>query len=232
MTLINGSSDSFLSGHTKLQPATVSPIPGGRAGLNVIAFSSTILIATESVVLGTATSLVSSGSAAKKGDQLKFTSGSFLNLTFDIIDVAGTTYTLGQRLASSPAFGDTFQILRYHPLILNSSGSITASGDPSANTVLKYTEVTGVGVSTLTTIATYTAIATTRVNRILCSGTDYAKFRLVKNSVIIGTLRSGPGRNIEFLVDISLTTGDILDAKVIHFNTGFTSDFEALILGF
>ncbi len=85
----------------------------------------------------------------------------------------------------------------------------------------------------LTTIVTHTAATTQKVTRVSVGGTDYAKFQLFKNTVLIETRRSGPERVIDFRFDVplGLASGDILDVKVTHFNTGVLADFEATIYG-
>lgn len=93
--------------------------------------------------------------------------------------------------------------------------------------------ITGVPASTLSTIVTYTAVATTRITRIAVSGTDYAKFQLFLNASLIETRRSSPERSLDFPFDVplGLAPGDVLDVKVTHYATGVLADFEATIYG-
>lgn len=92
---------------------------------------------------------------------------------------------------------------------------------------------TSVPATTLTTIATYSAVAITRLTRISCSGTVYAKFQLFKNTALIDTVRSGPDRSIvfDFKAPLVLAASDVLDVKVTHYNTSLLEDFEATIYG-
>lgn len=93
--------------------------------------------------------------------------------------------------------------------------------------------ITSVPASTLSTIVTYTAVAATRVTRIGVSGTDYAKFQLFLNTVLIETRRTSPERSIDFLFDVplGLSTGNILEVKVTHYAPGVLADFESTIYG-
>lgn len=93
--------------------------------------------------------------------------------------------------------------------------------------------VASVPDSTLTTIATFTAGAPTKITRISCSGTVYAKFQLFKNTVLIETVRSGPDRTIfiQFKAPLSLNTSDILDVKTTHYVVSALESFEATIYG-
>lgn len=90
-----------------------------------------------------------------------------------------------------------------------------------------------VPASSLTTIVTYTAIVAARITRVSVSGTDYAKFQLFLNTVLIETQRTSPERSLDFLFDVPLgmAPGDILDVKVTHYATGVLADFESTIYG-
>lgn len=104
---------------------------------------------------------------------------------------------------------------------------------PSNVTALAGGSVTGVTASTLTTILTYTAATAKRLTRIGVSGTDYAKFQIFLNTVLVETKRSGPDRSLDFAFTSPLTMaiGDILDVKVTHYATGVLADFESTIYG-
>jgi hypothetical protein len=93
--------------------------------------------------------------------------------------------------------------------------------------------ITSVSDSTLTTIVTYTTTAPTKVTRISCSGTIYAKFQLFLNTTLIETRRSGPDRTLDFNFEDpwSLATSDIVDVKVTHYQTGVSADFESTLYG-
>jgi len=93
-----------------------------------------------------------------------------------------------------------------------------------------------VPATTLTTILTKTADANfNNISIISVSGEDYAKFFLVLNTVILDIRRTGPDRNLSFDFTgspLALTTGDVVDIKVEHFNTGALLDFDATIYGY
>jgi hypothetical protein len=95
---------------------------------------------------------------------------------------------------------------------------------------------TNVPASTKTTILTATYSASfNNIALISCSGQDYAKFYLVLNTVDIDIRRSGPSSNVEYDFKsnpLGLSTGDVIDIKVEHFNTGQLLDFEATIYGY
>jgi len=66
------------------------------------------------------------------------------------------------------------------------------------------------------------------------SGTNYAKFYLAINGSDVDIQRTGPNLNLQFDftgAPLELTTGDVVDIKVEHFNAG-TEDFEATIYGY
>lgn len=115
-----------------------------------------------------------------------------------------------------------------HVSVSASPGTAPATVSPLAGG-----SVSSVTANTLTTVCTYTATGTKRVTRIGCSGTCYAKFTLVINTVVVETKRSGPQRNIDFTFDrpLLLSDSDILDLKVTHFVTGETNEFEATVYG-
>lgn len=104
---------------------------------------------------------------------------------------------------------------------------------PTSVSALAGASVTGVTASTLTTILTYTAVAAKKLTRIGVSGTDYAKFQLFLNTVLIETKRSGPDRSLDysFVSPLALAIGDILDVKVTHYAPGVLADFESTIYG-
>jgi hypothetical protein len=93
---------------------------------------------------------------------------------------------------------------------------------------------TSVSDNTLTTVATLIANGANRIAMISCSGSGYAKFTVYINSVLKETKRSGPDRNVVFNYNhpLTLTTGDVVDIKVEHYNVGSLEDFEATIFGF
>lgn len=104
---------------------------------------------------------------------------------------------------------------------------------PTSVSALAYDDVTGIPASTTTTILTYTAPAAKKLTRIAVSGTDYAKFQLFLNAVLIETRRSSPERSLDFLFTspLALAASDILDVKVTHYAPGVLADFESSVYG-
>lgn len=96
--------------------------------------------------------------------------------------------------------------------------------------------ITNVPISTKTTILTQAYVAGSFENLVIVSvsGDVYAKYYLTINGTDIDIRRSGPDRNLQYDFTGSpyaLTTGDIVDIKVEHFDTGLY-DFEATIYGY
>ncbi len=88
-----------------------------------------------------------------------------------------------------------------------------------------------------TTIVTATYLAGTFENLVIgaVSGTTMAKYFLTINGVDVDIRRTSPGRNLQFDftgAPLALVTGDVVDLKVIHFNTGVFEDFDATIYGY
>jgi len=104
---------------------------------------------------------------------------------------------------------------------------------PASVSALAADDVTSVPDGSLTTILTFTAASDTRLTRISVSGTDYAKFQIFLNTVLIETKRSGPDRSLDFIFNspLGLDAGNILDVKVTHYATGVLADFESTIYG-
>ena len=91
--------------------------------------------------------------------------------------------------------------------------------------------------NTKTTILTQAFVASTFENAVIISvsGEDYAKFFFTVNGSDIDIRRTGPDSNLTFDftgAPYALTTGDIIDVKVEHFNVGSLLDFEATIYGY
>jgi len=99
--------------------------------------------------------------------------------------------------------------------------------------VLKFSAITGVANSIETTVASYTSTGEITIGDIVTSGTDYARYNIYVNTVLQFVIRSGPTRQANLALNrpLQLTTGDVVDVKVIHYYTTHTADFEATILG-
>lgn len=124
-----------------MTPATVQPVAARRFATDVVVSQFVLRVATETVVVGATTSVISSGTAARVGDQILFTSGTLSGQTFTVVNQLSTTYTLGQEASSAPSGGDSFYVLRYRaPEVSSTGGSIVdtelsdatllADGDP------------------------------------------------------------------------------------------------------
>lgn len=131
MGVLTGCTDRYLDDEQRMSPATVQPVQFNRTAQDVLGFVAHELIATETVTVGTSTYLISSGSSAKVGSVLYFTSGSLLGAYFSVIEVNATIYTLGQTTSIVPAPGDSFEVLRYKQLRLNSSGELVIASSPT-----------------------------------------------------------------------------------------------------
>jgi len=99
--------------------------------------------------------------------------------------------------------------------------------------VLRFSAITGVADGIETTIATYTSTGDITVGDIITSGTSYARFNIYVNTVLQFVIRSGPSRQANLALNrpLQLAITDVIDVKVIHYNTDATDDFEATILG-
>jgi hypothetical protein len=101
--------------------------------------------------------------------------------------------------------------------------------------ILKFGSITGVSVTTETTIFTHTFTGDQTVGDIVVSGTDYARFNVYINTVLQFVIRSGPARqaNLFFQRPLNFTTSDVLDVKVIFYDSAADgdADFEATLLG-
>lgn len=117
------------------------------------------------------------------------------------------------------------------------SGDVRITADASAAglevTALAGGAISGINANTPTTIVTYTAPVKMLLSHISVSGTIYAKYQLYLNTALLETRRGGPDRTLvfEFVRPLRLQATDILDVKVIHFQTGATAEFESTVYG-
>ena len=111
---------------------------------------------------------------------------------------------------------------------------VSGSVDLSRLDIIEYAEVSTISDGSLTTILTHTAVAEENIIYIGCSGCDYAKFQIFIDTVLKGTLRSGPSSNAvwSFSFPLALNDTQVLDIKVTHFDTLNTHDFEAALYAF
>lgn len=116
------------------------------------------------------------------------------------------------------------------------TGLVDVSGEVQLSRldIIEYVEVSTISDSALTTILTHTAVAEENIVAMICSGCDYAKFQFFIDTVLKGTLRSGPDSNVlwTFPFPLALDDTQVLDIKVTHFDTLNTHDFEAGLYAF
>ena len=118
-------------------------------------------------------------------------------------------------------------------LAINSDGSINVAITGGGTTATTYNEVTSVASSTLTTIASFTATATTRIRKAMAAGTNIAYYEVVLNGSVIAkkyTYFSG-GYNVDFDFEdgIPMAATDTVLVRVEH-TRGSTGDFNATII--
>lgn len=116
-------------------PNTASPV-GNRWAGDVVAHMGVELLATDAVVMGSTSTITGSLTTAQVGDVIFFTSGSLSKTQYSISEVSGTTITVAQDMAVAPTGGDTYNIYRFRPIVLNSSGAITATISGAVDTEL------------------------------------------------------------------------------------------------
>jgi hypothetical protein len=105
---------------------------------------------------------------------------------------------------------------------------------PPPSSVLAKSIATTVPSAIKTTVVTFTAAADTFITAIYCSGMEYGKWYLVKNSTDEIIQRGGPDRDQAFTFPNpwKILSGDVIDVKVEHFVSGQTPNFEATIMGY
>jgi len=118
---------------------------------------------------------------------------------------------------------------------LGVTGAVTINGI-SLSTVKSTGSADNVPASTLTTILSKTASVTfNNITIVSVSGEAYAKYILYLNAAVLDIRRTGPDRNLQFDFTgspLALITGDVVDIKVEHYNTGDLLDFDATIYGY
>lgn len=132
------------------------------------------------------------------------------------------------------------QKFAYNPLtsrldLVGTSSGGNGGDEVTPSTVLAKNVASAVAVSTKTTVVTLPADAADRfITAIYCSGMEYAKWFLVRNSADEIVQRTGPDRDqpFNFTSPWKIPAGDVIDVKVEHFITGQTPDFEASIMGY
>lgn len=114
------------------QFSTVSPVAKYKNALDVIDRSTVYLVGTDTAEANSTASVINATShAAKKGDRIRFTSGSHTGTEVEVLSVDTNTITLIFDLDSAPSTDD-FDILRPISLTVGAAGGLT--GISSVNT--------------------------------------------------------------------------------------------------
>lgn len=99
------------------------------------------------------------------------------------------------------------------------------------NSIVEYGAVPAIGGSTETTLLTHVAAGDERLVRVIASGSDWAVYRLYLNAAVVAEMRSSPGLNVYFEMNLPLSLGQVVDVKVEHFQP-VTVDCNCTYLGF
>jgi hypothetical protein len=111
--------------HTRMAPATVQPVAGGRFAIDVNTFLAHQLIASTTVSLGGTTTVTIASGTVLVGDIVYFTTGALTNQFFTVSEVTGTTLKMAQTLPVAPTIGDALNIFRSGIVRLDSTGRIS-----------------------------------------------------------------------------------------------------------
>lgn len=111
------------------QYATVEPVRQLQNALSVLAHEFVREVGTDSVEANSTTTVINAtGHAAQVGDVIRLTSGTLSGQEIKVYSVATNSITLAEELASAPALGVTFQILRHKYPVVESTGEVKVSG--------------------------------------------------------------------------------------------------------
>lgn len=110
--------------------ANVVPVAEKQHGLMTVQ-KAVFEAATDAVEANsTETVINATAHAAKVGDLIRFTSGTFDGKEVSVIAVDTNTITIAETLSAAPNTADTFQILRFVTQTLNAAGSIAVTTGP------------------------------------------------------------------------------------------------------
>lgn len=127
--------DRSLENRTKVEPATGQYIGRYRAGLDVLAQTSYVLVTADAVEANSTTTVINATAhSARPGDAIQITSGTLINDTVFVQSITANAITLSQSLSSAPALSVTFDILRpvFPRVSAAGIGAVTGSGSFSA----------------------------------------------------------------------------------------------------
>ncbi len=111
------------------QYATVEPVRQLQNALSVLAHEFVREVGTDAVEANSTTTVINATShAAQVGDVIRITSGSLIGQEIKVYAVATNSITLAEELASAPALGVTFQILRHKYPVVEATGEIKVTG--------------------------------------------------------------------------------------------------------
>jgi hypothetical protein len=108
--------------------ATVGPVREQQYALDVIAHVYHYSVGTDAAEAGsTARVIVATSHAARKGDVIRYTSGTLDNREYRVAATATNSITLAEAAAAAPSAADTFQILRPKAAVVNDDGTLAVS---------------------------------------------------------------------------------------------------------
>lgn len=149
MGAIKGYSSSKKSEVEKHDFSTLQPIGLGRYAVDVVSFSSVVLVAADAAeALSTVRQIVATSHAALKGMVIEFTSGAASGEIATVVATDTNQITLGQELSAAPGAGDTFEIFKYALSKTTSTGSITVVTGTRATVELVRNNYASVNVTT------------------------------------------------------------------------------------
>lgn len=113
---------------SKSEFCTVEPIRALQHGLSVLSHEFVRVAATDAVEASSTTKTINATShMALKGDVIHFTSGALIHQEVKVASVTTNVITLAEELASAPATGVTFEILRHKYPVVDNDGLIGTS---------------------------------------------------------------------------------------------------------
>lgn len=175
MAISGGFPSGKLEHRVDSKNSTIEPVRPDQFGASVLSYSYIKVIATGSVVGVTGQTVELSGSVARVGDFLNFTSGARSGYLTKVIAQDGAEVVLGDDYAGDLAAADAFEILRHAMPRLNSSNELVTSGSTGSSSVDYATNVDDAS-ATVTYVGkalpgSSAASAVWQITRITTSGT-------------------------------------------------------------
>lgn len=120
----------------KSEFTTVEPVREKQQGMSVLSHEFVREVTTDAAEASSTTSVINATAhSAKKGDVIRFTSGTLSGQEVKVWSTTTNTITLAETLASAPAVGVTFQILRHKYPLVGSDGTIPVTATVSSGPV-------------------------------------------------------------------------------------------------